>query len=206
MKIFGTRRRGGFTIVEMLMVVAVLGVLITIVTTAASSAMRQARDRKASALKATVRSGILAYKNQKGYYPPKSGALQKWADNGLNGGKHVDYLSDSEYDQMMREIVSVSIKGTAATPVLDPTGLLVIGAGGAGRKNVHGQEFKEAVKKNKAHGSTLTLSSMSFGYPESSQGYFRRFVVKYNADTDDVTVLTQGEYQNATGNTWPAKP
>lgn len=207
MKVFGkTGRRGGFTIVEMLMVIAVLGVLVGIVTTAAGSAMRQARERKASALKAIVRSGILAYKNQKGYYPPKGGALQTWADNGLDNGRHVDYVSDSDYDQLMREIVTVSIKGSAATPVLDPTGLLVISAGGASKKNVHGQEFKEAVKKNKSHGSTLTVSSMCFGYPETSQGCFRRFVVKYNGDTDDVTVMTQSEYASATGRTWPQKP
>lgn len=206
-KAFGGARRAGFTIVEMLMVIAVLGVLIGIVTTAASAAVRQARTRKTKALANVVRSGIVAYKAQKGYYPPRrSGALQKWSEDGLDGGRQVDYLTDTAYDQLMREIVTVSIKGTGASPVLDPTGLLAISSAGAGKPNAHGQEFKEAVKKNKAHGSTLSLGSMCFGYPESSSGCFRRFVVRYNGAADDVDVLTQEDYKSKTGLTWPSKP
>ena len=41
--------RRGFTIVEMLMVVGVLAVLMGIVTTAATAAIRQARDRRTAA-------------------------------------------------------------------------------------------------------------------------------------------------------------
>lgn len=204
MNLLVRKARAGFTIVEMLVVIAILGVLVTIVTTAAGSFIRSARDSETKALKDVVRGGILAYKNQKGCYPPRAGALQKWADSGLGNGRHVDYLSNSEYDQMMQEIVSVTLK--YKSPVFDPLGLIVVSTGGADKPKTHGQKLREAVKKNKRHGSTLTLSSMRYGYAESSQGYFRRFVVKYNGDTDDVTVMTQGEYNNATGRIWPNKP
>ena len=47
-------RRRGFTIVEMLMVIAVLGILLGIVTTAASSAIRQARVKRAEAMRTVL--------------------------------------------------------------------------------------------------------------------------------------------------------
>ena len=41
-------KRGGFTIVELLMVVGILAVLMTIVTTAAAGALKQARAKRVS--------------------------------------------------------------------------------------------------------------------------------------------------------------
>ena len=46
-------RRGGFTIVEMMVVVAIVGILLGIVITAASSSIKQARGRKAEACRMT---------------------------------------------------------------------------------------------------------------------------------------------------------
>jgi len=202
----GQGRRRGFTIVELLMVVGILGVLIGIVYTAVGSAMRHSRDTKTRTLKNVVLNGITAYRSQNDSYPPKGGRLQSWSENGLSGGREVDYLSDTDYDAMMYEMASVSIKGSGARPVLAPTEFVVCNKSMASGRNPFGQEFKEAVKKNKKHGSTLSLSSMAFGYPETSTGQFRRFVVKYNGKAGDVTVMTQAEYKSATGRTWPSKP
>ena len=51
--------------------------------------------------------------------------------------------------------------------------------------------IRDAIKKKRKHGSTLTLSEMAFGYQESSRGYFRRFHIFYNEESDSVSVDTQ---------------
>jgi len=100
-------------------------------------------------------------------------------------------LDDTDYDRVMSEIVGVSIRGSGATPVMDPMGLIVAPSSAASRKTTYGQEFRDAVKKRRKHGSTLTLSEMVFGYQETSKGYFRRFHIFYNEESDSVTVDTQ---------------
>ena len=51
------RTKRGFTIVEMLMVIAVLAVLTGIVATAATSVIRKSRERKTEALRAALQTG-----------------------------------------------------------------------------------------------------------------------------------------------------
>ena len=53
----------GFTIVELLMVIAILGVLLGIVTTAATASIRQSRERQAKAMQNTLQNGIAACMN-----------------------------------------------------------------------------------------------------------------------------------------------
>ena len=59
----------GFTIVELLMVVAILAVLLGIVTTAATASIRQARERRTQAVKQTLQNGIAAYRARKDEWP-----------------------------------------------------------------------------------------------------------------------------------------
>ena len=184
------RIRNGFTIVEMLMVVAVLAVLMGIVGTAATSAIRQARSRKAKALQQCVQVGVATYYAQKGYWPPKSGKIQQLADKGIENGKSSYTLTDAEYDAVMTEIATVSVKGKNAVPVMDVNGLIVAQKGVANRRDASGREFREAIKKRK-RASPMKLSDMAFGYQESSHGYFRRFRMTYNAASDSVTVDLQ---------------
>lgn len=182
------RIRNGFTIVEMLMVVAVLAVLMGIVGTAASSAIRQARSRKAVALQQCVQVGIATYHAQKGHWP---GKLKNLAENG-GGDESVHELSVDDYDGVMLELAKVSVQGKNA-PVMDVSGLIVARKGLAGKDyrnppKASGQEFREAVKQGKKRGAPVALNDMAFGYQESSHGYFRRFHITYNADSDSVTV------------------
>ena len=196
----------GFTIVELLMVVAVLAVLTGIITTAASSAIKQARARRTDAAKATLQNGIAAYYAQHNYWPPKGGALDKWSENGLTGGKHVAYLDDTAYDALVYELLRVSVGSSASSPVMDPSGMLVASKSVGTASSTSGQEFKQAVAKNKRHGATIKLSQMTAGYADSGSGHFRRFVIQYNADTDSVKVMTQGDYNNTTHLRWPNTP
>lgn len=187
-------RTAGFTIVEMLMVIGILAVLMGIVTTAASAAIRQARERRTEASKAVIQSGIASYLAQKNYWPPKGGKLQSWADNGLDSGKHVDFLTADEYDDMMYELAKVSVGSKKVSPVMDFNGVVVATRTAAGKAGGRGQNFSEAIKKNKKHGSTIKLNEMVFGYQEKENGRFRRYIVQYNADSDSVRVMTVKNY------------
>ncbi len=187
-------RTAGFTIVEMLMVIGILAVLMGIVTTAASAAIRQARARRTEASKEVIQSGIAAYLSQKNCWPPKGGQLQSWADNGLSSGKHVDFLSADQYDKMMYELAKVSVGAKKASPMMDFGGVAVATRAAAGKTGGRGQNFAEAIKKNKKHGSTIKLADMVFGYQEKESGRFRRYIVQYNADSDSVRVMTVQNY------------
>ena len=58
-------RKKGFTIIELLMVVAIMATLLGIITTAVFSSLRQARDRRAEAMRQTIQNGIAAYRQIK---------------------------------------------------------------------------------------------------------------------------------------------
>lgn len=189
-------RTTGFTIVEMLMVIGILAVLMGIVTTAASAAIRQARERRTEASKQVIQSGIASYLAQKNHWPPKGGQLQDWADNGLGSGKRVDFLSADQYDKMMYELAKVSVGSRKASPVMDFNGVVVATRTAASKAGGRGQNFSEAIKKNKKHGSTIKLGDMVFGYQERESGRFRRYIVQYNADSDSVRVMTVKNYND----------
>lgn len=201
------RAKKGFTIVEMLMVVAVLAVLTGIVATAATAAIRKARERKTEALRVALQTGIATYYQQEGYWPPsKNGRLQRWANDGLDSsarnrkwsdGKSVANLEVSEYDELMRHVV-VRCLNASGSPVMDVSGLTATRESDAKRntdsygnpKRCYGEEVRSWVAKQRAknsRGSTPKSNQMTFGYT-NSDGFFRRFIIYYNADSDSVTV------------------
>ena len=61
--------RRGFTLVEMLIVIAVIGVLGGIITTAAVGAIKNGRSKRADAMCVALEQGIAAYYAQEGKWP-----------------------------------------------------------------------------------------------------------------------------------------
>ena len=204
------RTKRGFTIVEMLMVIAVLAVLTGIVATAATSAIHKSRVRKNEALRIALQTGIATFYQQEGYWPPnKNGKLQDWANNGLDksardrkwsDGEGVACLEPDEYDDLMRELVKNCLN-TQKTPVMDVSGLTTTRASAVKsakkepdndeNSRCYGEEVRSWVAKQRAkdtRGSTPKSSEMTFGYSNSEKGYFRRFIIYYNANSDSVTV------------------
>lgn len=171
----------GFTIVELLMVIGIIAVLLGLVTTAAVTMIRNARDRKATACQNIIAKGIATYREQMGEWP---GALKDFSENGLPNNEQVHWLTTTEYDQVLTEVAKESVSGKGGRPMMDVSGLIVARKGGNGTTSY---EFREAQKKEHHHGGSVKLAEMAFGYQDSG-GTFHRFRIKYNALTDDIEV------------------
>ena len=199
------RKKRGFTIVEMLMVIAVLAVLMGIVSTAASSVIRKSRVRKNEALRSALQAGIATYCQQEGFWPPgKNGAIQKWSDNGLDQkdrGAGVATLEDSEYDTLMNYLVTRCLNASG-NKVMDVSGFTAVRKSATSAKDegglpkCSGEDVKSWVAKLKGgstRGSAPQPNEMTFGYSSPDNGYFRRFAIKYNSESDSVTVEVTDE-------------
>ena len=190
-----------FTIVELLVVVAIIGILLGLVTMAANGALKNARAKRATAMCAILQQGVNAYYAKKGEWPT---TIENKSKN-MNG-KDVYVFEGGEADAVFQEIVKLSVGANASMRLLDPMGLFVAESGrlknggngcfdNHGAKNddnycgnkgcINGRDFSAAVKKGDQH---LSISKMAFGYPGKEHGKFCRYWISYNGRTDSVTV------------------
>ena len=194
------RKKRGFTIVEMLMVIAVLAVLVGIVSTAATAVIRKSRIRKNEALRAALQTGIATYYQREGFWPPgENGFIQNLTSKGLDSKyseSGVQPLNEEGYDELMSFLVVNSLNASG-NRVMDVSGFTAVRKSATAAKDIdgqpkcHGEEVKSWVAKlmaANARGSMPKASEMTFGYSNSEKGYFRRFIIKYNAKADNVTV------------------
>ena len=169
------KRKYGFTIVELLMVITVIGVLLGIVTTAATASMRSARERRASVMKTILEGGLAVYHRQHDEWP---GVIEDYAKEGKN---HV--LSSGEYDKVVQKLLEQSSGTGGANPVLDPTGLMVMNAGSPDGKTT-GIDYRTALTELKMK----DVKSFTIVYPISDSGKAKRFKISYVAASDSVSV------------------
>lgn len=184
----------GFTIVELLMVIAILAVLLGIVTTAATASIRQSRERQAKAMQNTLQNGLAAYRARKGEWP---GKLEDWADRPSDKGT-LGYLSNDDYNTVMHKLLSASSGKSSKSRVMDPVGLAVIPTSGADGK-LDCMDFRTVTTKNNKHAKRMEPNEMTVVYPRTNDGKALRFVIEYNTESDEVTVMTQSEFQDKTG-------
>ncbi len=204
------KRRSGFTIIEMLVVIAILAVLLGIVGTAATAAVRNARVKRSDAMKRAWQGAITSYYAQKGEWP---GALENIAKT---SNKTIVDLNDSELNQVFQAIAREAIDN--ANPLIDASALYVCrNSSVIGCNDLHGdnrphkdldEEFHPNASCSKSHfcgnlncqggldfpkarASGVGISSMAFGYPGKYHGKFRRYYIRYNTQTDTVTVGTR---------------
>lgn len=190
----------GFTLLELMIVVTILAVLLGIVTTAATASIRKARDRRTQAMKLTLQSGIAAYKASRKVWP---GEIEKWASQADHNGK-LGYLSttpEGQYDKVVQELLRVSAGKGATSRVLDPTGLLVMRASDPDGLS-GGRDYRAVATKNSKYGKRMSSREMTVVYQNANSGKSYRFVIEYNTESDEVTVMTHGDFSDKTGRSW----
>ena len=190
----------GFTIVELLVVISIIGILLGIVTTAATGSIKNGRSRRAEAMASALQQAIAAYYAQEGRWPD---AIESRSGNMGNKTKYT--FSATECDQILREVVRKSVGTGASRPLVDASALFVANASrvrGDGCFDVHGDrsytaycgdqrcingvDFSLAANKNSK--VYVPLSNMAFGWQGRTNGKFCRFWITYNSQTDSVSV------------------
>ncbi len=184
----------GFTIIELLMVVAILAVLLGIITTAATASIRQSRERQASSIKQTLQNGIAAYRVREDKWP---GRLEDWAEQQHDGT--LGYLSNADYDKVVQELLKESTGKSARARVMDPVGLLVMPVSATERKTGC-LDYRSVTTKNNKHAKRMEPSEMTVVYPNESDGMAYRFVIEYNTESDEVSVMTQKKFNDMIDN------
>ena len=193
----------GFTIVELLMVIGIIGVLTGIVTTAASGAVKNSRSQKAKALCALVQAGLAAYHAQEGKWPVTFTSARS-NQEGSDGESVSDIvvLTGTEVRECVKALCELTKQGK---PVMDVSGLFVSrtegekysngssnnkGSNSRTGKLGYGMDFMTAIRGSRKNAKKMKLSEMYFGYPDPETGKFVRFYMTYSLSSDTITVST----------------
>ena len=188
------KHRKAFTLIELMAVVAIIGVLLGIVVSATSNSIKLARRQKARAVLVCARQGIETYKAQKDRWPGSLGGT-------IEGGgvpQRANHLGDNYTDDpakyelnateirdMIREVVMESVRNN--NPLMDISGLYVSRQQGLRNSKDYGLDFRDAVRGTKKSPKKMAVGEMSYGYPDSG-GYFKHFWAVYSVETDSMSL------------------
>ena len=169
-----------------------LGILATIVTNAAASAIRNGRAKRAGTMATALELAISTYYAQEGKWPD---AIEKKATGNKVDDEYYIFSSE-ETDSIFSDVVGKGFgKKGKKSVLIDATGLFVANRNKLGADNeritAHGVEFPVAVARSGKH--HIRFADMAFGFQHTETGKFRRFYVAYYPKLDTVKVVTKTE-------------
>ena len=178
-----------FTIVELMVVIAIIAVLVTIVFSAVKGSLAASRERRTEALCQTVQSGLAAYRAQYDRWPDPLGASVESGTFGGSNREGVDgrnnsdmyVLQPDEVRSLVKALVEEARKGN---PLMDISGLFVSRDPGERGGKGSGMDFMSAIRGTKRSKKKMSTSEMYFGYQDRDTGHFRRFKMVYSIPTD----------------------
>ena len=180
------RRRFGFTLFELMLVLTIIGILVTLVSSSIRGATRAARIRRANALCKLLQEGLATYYAQYDKWPGDVGDKIERGTYGTGDNRVV--LKEGEARDMVRVLVAETKKGN---PLLDITGMFVSRDNGNGGYHKHGINFMDAIRGTRRSPRKMKVSEMHFGYPDPAHGHFRPFKIIYSVPSDHMEVKTQ---------------
>ena len=182
-------KKKGFTLIELMAVVAIIGVLLGLIMSAAANSIKVARRQKTATICKVVTQGILTYREQKDQWPGSFNPNSSKSNNdGVNNRNNPDrlHLESSEIRSMIKDVVEETVlKGN---PMMDVSGLFVSRFPGEANGRDYGLDFRDAVHGTKESPQKMKIAEMYFGYPDANTGSFLRFKVVYSISADRLTV------------------
>ena len=178
-------QKKGFTLVELLLVIAVMALLATLTIGGVAKATKNAREKRIDSMCRSLQMSLVSFKAQEGRWPVKRDPGLN--PNTINGeARNETSLNPDPYKQSMATFTGeynwhvfqdlIPTKGTKKGYYLSPAEFLVKVRGGKTKS------LREAIDD----GAT---SNISFGYADpNNQSVFRYFKVEFNLMTDSVTV------------------
>jgi len=198
-----SRKRKGFTIVELLLVIGIIAILMGIITTAVSSSVKSARTQRAKALCTLVQTGLATYREQKGEWPIEFPSSRTNTEG--SGGKTDPDKIVLEREEVRQCVLALVEETKKNNPMIDVSGLFVadgkdkgdlgLSSGDMGAnsniKRVYGMDFMSAVRGTPQNKKKLKSANLSYGYQDPETGYFLRFKMVYSIPADQLSVMQQ---------------
>lgn len=115
------RLRKGFTVVELLIVISIIGILAAVVLANLSGSTKRGRDAERQADLRNLQNAVEAYKQKNGKYPDMGtdGNSDTWASENESGGEYIVGLAPAFITSLPRDAAKGSSLGYAYTVSTD---------------------------------------------------------------------------------------